>query len=159
MASRMHRRDVAPPTPDANGIGVSESIPVEPTAAGLEAARAFVRDTLTKWTLQPAVSNAVLDIAHELVSNAVQHATAPITLELLLEPARVRVIVRDASEAPVRRLPYRAGVSEHGLGIRLVAQLSTMWGQQLEAQGKSVWAVVNRRTRAERAAPQVRRGE
>ncbi len=39
-----------------------------------------------------------------------------------------------------RVLPYRPGLSEKGLGLRLVKQLSTYWGAAADDGGKWVWA-------------------
>ena len=37
-------------------------------------------------------------------------------------------------------LPYRPGLSDKGLGLRLVKQLSTHWGAAVDDGGKWVWA-------------------
>ena len=115
---------------------------VTPSADGLRAARTFVRETLQSWAVETRVANAALDVAHELVSNAVRHGDPPVELILALHGSAVEITVSDASPLPARRLPYRSGVSERGLGLRLVAQLSREWGQQPDADGKSVWAKV-----------------
>jgi len=103
---------------------------------------------MTEWQVDNAAANAAIDVAHELISNAVQHGLPPVTLILAYRPPVIDVVVRDASTEPARRLPYRPGVSERGLGLRLVAQLSSEWGQLYETDGKRVWAkVVERRPR------------
>jgi two-component sensor histidine kinase len=86
-------------------------------------------------------------VAHELVSNAVKHGDPPVALRLALHGSAVGITVSDASPLPARRLPYRSGVSERGLGLRLVTQLSREWGQRPDADGKSVWARVGVRPR------------
>jgi anti-sigma regulatory factor (Ser/Thr protein kinase) len=121
---------------------------VEPHADNVRAARLFARDVLAEWQVDSAAANAAVDVAHELISNAVKHGLPPVTLVLAYRPPVIDVVVSDASTEPARRLPYRAGVSERGLGLRLVAQLSSEWGQLYETGGKRVWAkVVERQAR------------
>jgi two-component sensor histidine kinase len=116
---------------------------VVPDAEGLRAAREFVRQTVRRWVSDLRVANAALDVAHELVSNAARHAAPPIRLTLLRESSAILITVTDGSPEPARRLPYRSGVSERGLGLRLVGQLSHEWGQRQEPDGKAVWARVH----------------
>jgi anti-sigma regulatory factor (Ser/Thr protein kinase) len=122
---------------------------VEPQADHVRAARVFAREVLVEWQVDNAAANAAVDVAHELISNAVQHGLPPVLLVLAYRPPVIDVVVSDGSTEPARRLPYRAGVSERGLGLRLVAQLSSEWGQLYETDGKRVWAkVVERRARS-----------
>jgi two-component sensor histidine kinase len=117
---------------------------VEPSAAGLQAARRLVVESMRQWCIDERAANAALDIANELMSNAVQHARPPISVRVELDGAAstVTVVVSDGDPTPARPLPYRAGLSERGLGLRLVTQLSTAWGQRRDGEGKSVWATV-----------------
>src|SRR4051794_32981575 len=129
---------------DADELTITAAHAVRPDAEGLRHARGFVRTTLESWRLDPSTANAAIDVAHELVSNAVQHGEPPVQLSLSLrhDATSVLVSVSDASPVPARLLPYRSGVSERGLGLRLVAQLSTEWAQTPTTTGKSVWATV-----------------
>ena len=101
-------------------------------------------------------SSASLDRAHllvsELVSNAVRHGGAPITLVIACMGVEgVLVAVSDGSPVfPVsRQVPLRA---EGGRGVHLVDTLSTEWGVERGARpgggreaaaesagGKTVW--------------------
>jgi len=125
---------------------------VEGGSAQMREVRAELRSELHSWQLGERVANAVLDVAHELVVNAHQHGTPPVRLRVTVGIAEVRVEVYDASSVPARLLPYRPGVSEHGLGLQLVRQLSITWGQTLqdaersEPAGKFVWAIFPRPT-------------
>jgi len=103
--------------------------------------RSFVRRTLLAWEVDASHASAVLDVTDELVTNALRHGQQPITLTLERDTA-VRVLVHDASFEMATVLPYRSGVSEHGLGLRLVRQLSDRWGQVSDGNGKVVWAEV-----------------
>ena len=89
-----------------------------------------------------AVVSAVIDIASELVANAVRYASRPVVLAVELEPDGMRVSVWDDGPGRPRRLPYRPGISERGLGLQLVTHLSESWGCQEDQDGKWVWAHV-----------------
>src|SRR4051794_748478 len=96
------------------------TVDVGAQVAELRGTRAFVRETLSSWDIDDATANAVIDVAHELVSNAIRHGLPPITLRLEHDDSIVRVRVSDGSPQPATILPYRAGVSDHGIGLRLV---------------------------------------
>ena len=125
-------------------VGMPLSHAVEPTPDGLRAARQLIIESLREWMIDERAANAALDIANELMSNAVQHGRPPIAVRLDLDRigGTVTVVVSDGSSEAARPLPYRPGLSERGLGLRIVAQLSTTWGQRSEGEGKSVWATV-----------------
>ena len=118
---------------------------VDPSADGLRAARQLVIESMRQWCVDERTANAALDIANELTSNAVQHGRPPISVAVELDAptGAVTVVVTDGDPTPARPLPYRAGVSERGLGLRIVTQLATTWGQRPEGDGKSVWATVH----------------
>ena len=113
--------------------------------AEMRAARNRLRALLEEWQLDQRLANAVLDVAHELLVNAHRHGAPEVRLTVQTGTNEIRVDVRDGSSAPARLLPYRPGVSEHGLGLQLVRQLSSQWGQTTDDNGKSVWAVFTRR--------------
>jgi anti-sigma regulatory factor (Ser/Thr protein kinase) len=106
------------------------------------AARSFTRSTCEAWGVSGAASSTAVDLASELVSNAARHAGGPIELALELSDPRMLVTVWDASEDPPRVMPYRPGITEQGIGLRLVDQLSESWGWVAEPHGKRVWASV-----------------
>jgi two-component sensor histidine kinase len=118
---------------------------VAATADAMRTVRTQLRELLTQWRLEDRTANAVLDVTHELLVNAHQHGTAPVQLTLEAGTAEIRAAVRDCSASPARLLAYRPGVSDHGLGLQLVRQLSSQWGQTTHDDGKSVWAVFERR--------------
>ena len=107
-----------------------------------EAARRFCRQTCDMWSVPGAVVNAVIDIASELVANAVQHASGPVVLSIELESDGVRIGAWDDGPGRPRLLPYRAGISERGIGLQLVTHLSEDWGCSEDQNGKWVWARV-----------------
>ena len=119
---------------------------VAPDAQQMRAVRDRLRELLSHWQLDDRLANAVLDVTHELLVNAHQHGAPPVRLVVEAGTDAIRADVRDASPVPARVLPYRPGFSERGLGLRLVRQLSTQWGQTTDDDGKSVWASFARRT-------------
>src|SRR4051794_40924423 len=127
-------------TPDDGTPRVRYVTDVAPTTQGVHDARIGLRAVLVDLGMQPRMSNAALDVAHELLLNAHQHAAPPIRLAVEVSNALVLVEVRDGSVEPARSLPYRPGVSDHGLGLRLVRQLAMEWGQDVGTDGKTVWA-------------------
>lgn len=106
------------------------------------AARSFAGLTCATWTVPATATGTVVDLVSELVSNAALHAGGTIDLALERRGSHVLVSVHDGSAEPPRLLPYRRGVSERGIGLRLVDQLSESWGWNAEPAGKQVWARV-----------------
>lgn len=83
----------------------------------------------------------VLICASELVSNAAQHGSPPIRLELDLDPdaSTIYLGVADAGPGePLLSTPPPEAV--HGRGLLVVDSLSSSWGCERLAQGKRVWA-------------------
>lgn len=103
-------------------------------------ARAFTAQTCEQWDLPDSVRNAAVDVASELVSNAAAHGSGRVVLALERGAGNLLVRVWDDGPGSPRVLPYRPGVSEKGLGLRLVKQLSTHWGAAADDGGKWVWA-------------------
>jgi len=132
----------APSEPD---LQLQLSCAVTARPAEMRAVRNQLRGLLQQWQLETRLANAVLDVAHELLVNAHQHGSPQVRLTVQTGTNEIRIDVHDGSDAPARLLPYRPGVSEHGLGLQLVRQLSTQWGQTTDDDGKSVWAVFARR--------------
>lgn len=126
------------PSPAQPALVRRTVLEVAPTAP--EAARSFCRETCAVWAVEAGVVTAVIDVASELVSNAVRHASGPIVLALERTADGMRVSVWDDGPGRPRVLPYRPGVSEHGIGMRLISHLSERWGCSEDQDGKWVWA-------------------
>jgi hypothetical protein len=77
-------------------------------------------------------------------------------MELELRDGSVDVVVHDGDHRPAVLRPYRAGVSDSGLGLHLVRQLALTWGQEEEAAGKRVWGRIAREQRTGGAAKRAR---
>lgn len=138
-------RPVAPAGASGADLELHFTTDMELTRASLRATKARLREVLVEWQIDDRTANAAYDVAHELLSNALRHGTAPVELAVHATAEQIRVQVSDAARAPARMLPYRPGISEHGLGLRLVQQLSAQWGQKMHDRGKTVWATFHRR--------------
>ncbi|WP_342750237.1 ATP-binding protein [Amycolatopsis australiensis] len=123
-----------------------QQLAASPQASAL--ARSFVGRVCAEWDVPEHVEDALM-IATELVENAIRHTTSTPRLRLELRRGVFTVAVADDDPRPavLFELP-RPG---HGLGLRLVAQTSRVWGCSGSwTGGKVVWAVLARRRRSSR---------
>jgi len=102
-------------------------------------ARDFVAGSLQRWGLHRLAPDASL-LTSELVSNAVIHARTPIELRVRLLDEGLRIEVRDNVCYGLEPPHQGAGLHGRGLGLRVVAQLSSRWGADPMPDGKTVWA-------------------
>ncbi|SDN54493.1 ATP-binding SpoIIE family protein phosphatase [Actinacidiphila guanduensis] len=101
------------------------------------AARSALVGRMEEWGLGELAFTMEL-VVSELVTNAVQHAAAPVGLRLILDDALV-CEVSDASSTsphPRRAEPWE----ESGRGLFLVGQLADRWGTRYTPTGKTIWA-------------------
>ena len=101
-------------------------------------ARAFLRASLATEKLDGFGEVTEL-LTSELVTNAVVHAASPAIVRVVVEGARLRVEVDDASIEPavvVRSSDLEQG---SGRGLLLVEELATRWGSDIRPDGKTVW--------------------
>ncbi|MFC8449657.1 SpoIIE family protein phosphatase [Kitasatospora sp. NPDC057223] len=99
-------------------------------------ARRLATHTLRRWGLDHLIEPTELMVS-ELVTNAVQHATRPVTLSLV-RTSRLRCEVGDDSPLLPRR--RRAGPEdERGRGLQIVARCADRWGATRLGAGKVVW--------------------
>ena len=132
--------DADAPEPDAASLALVRRVELAPNRASARRARAFTVQTCDRWGLPASVRNAAVDIASELVANAAAHGSGPVVLALERGAGNLLVRAWDDGPGSPRVLPYRPGLSEKGLGLRLVKQLSTHWGAAADDGGKWVWA-------------------
>lgn len=105
-------------------------------------ARAATAEMVTALHLEPMYDDLAI-VVSELVTNAVRHAQAPVSLELQANAERVTVAVADGSPAaPVAR--DAPDDSEGGRGMALVGLLAADTGFRAQPSGKTVWATLNR---------------
>ncbi|WP_436759030.1 ATP-binding protein [Streptosporangium sp. V21-05] len=112
-------------------------LPADPEAVGV--VRRLAREVLVGWGISTMTENVTM-VVSELVSNAVVHGQAPITLSLHRHGRIVCGEVTDHSA--VWSAPLPAGPdSEHGRGLAIVAAYADRWGVESAPQGKTVWFV------------------
>jgi anti-sigma regulatory factor (Ser/Thr protein kinase) len=115
---------------------VSADLPADVTAPGR--ARRIVAASLATRGLEELLEPAVL-LASEVVTNAVVHGGGHARLGVEHDRRRIRVSVRDASNARPRRLDLGLEATS-GRGVQLLDQLATRWGVDLHLpRGKTVW--------------------
>jgi anti-sigma regulatory factor (Ser/Thr protein kinase) len=116
-------------------------------------ARNHVQAFLDAHGLNGESGPAALVIASELVTNAVVHASAPITLEVAVRDYTLQLGVHDGDAGAALIATGRVAWGDSsGRGLELVASLARCWGVQTDADGKQVWAQIDVQTR-ERAHP------
>jgi len=113
------------------------ALPRSPSSVG--AARRFIVARTAAWAFPKPVADQLVLIGSELVTNAVLHARTELTLTLELREDRVRISVKDRSQAPPTLRHYRPDALT-GRGLGVVAALSDLWGVSTAPDGKVVWA-------------------
>jgi anti-sigma regulatory factor (Ser/Thr protein kinase) len=105
------------------------------------AARALVREVCAAWGLWDVVDEAVL-VVSELVSNAVDHARSASRVMLSLDGRGLTIAVRDSCVCePPRPRPLKPA-GTRGRGLFIVSAVSSAWGVEEHADGKTIWAVL-----------------
>jgi len=91
--------------------------------------------------IEPEVRHEARLLVSELVTNAVLHAAEPITLEVAVCDARLRVEVFDGDDrAAVLAVRRANGDAMAGRGLTIIDAFSHRWGVRRHRGGKSVWA-------------------
>ncbi|MDH6622508.1 PAS domain-containing protein/anti-sigma regulatory factor (Ser/Thr protein kinase) [Streptomyces sp. LBL] len=104
-------------------------------------ARRFTARTLRRWKAE-AVSDAVLLVVSELVTNALVHTQGPVRVDLTLRGDRVRVCVSDSSPRAPAKPVIVDWESTGGRGLLLVEAMSDSFGSTPVAGGKQVWSEI-----------------
>lgn len=125
----------------------------DPRAA--RAARQFLRRELATWQVGHELADVAVLCLSELVTNAVMHTGASSQLQVSLDEATLRLVVRDQGRpgsvpAPAADVdPLRA----HGRGLQLVDALAHRWGAEREDSGTTVWVELDRPARSRDERP------
>ena len=122
-------------------------LPAEPASVGL--ARRYFGSVAADAGLPEDVRCAGAFAVSELVTNAVQHGRAPITLRVTAMPRTLRVAVTDGSNRPpklrsrarTRPLASDRRSGNHGRGLAIVETVADRWGcaPSVQSPGKTVW--------------------
>ena len=106
---------------------------------GVRAARRTAAEVVRGWAVRRSVGDDAGLVVSELVTNAFTHGRSDVVLRLLHDGDCVRIEVSDDdTRLPVQLAPDPQSLS--GRGLALVAALSTLWGAERTASGKTVWA-------------------
>jgi anti-sigma regulatory factor (Ser/Thr protein kinase) len=104
--------------------------------------RRFVAEVLERSGTD--VSDAVLLVTSELVTNAVRHGDGDVELRIDVDADHVRLEVLDDGHVEVaapRRVPSPTAIG--GRGLHLVREASNRWGSGFDPAGRTlVWAEV-----------------
>ena len=119
-------------------VRVRTTLPASVTTPA--AARAVVRDALERGSADVRIDDVAL-VVSELVTNAVLHGDGDITLDVVVEPATVRIAVEDSGSGAAEAVDA-AGNAESGRGLMLVSKIAARWGVRPAHRGKVVWADV-----------------
>jgi anti-sigma regulatory factor (Ser/Thr protein kinase) len=117
----------------------SAEITLPRNPSSVATARRFIQARAAAWSFPAPAGEQLVLIGSELVTNAVLHARTELTLTLERRGGRVRISVKDRSQAPATLRHYRADALT-GRGLGVVATLSDSWGISAAADGKVVWA-------------------
>ncbi|MEU9113623.1 SpoIIE family protein phosphatase [Streptomyces sp. NPDC048483] len=111
-----------------------------PDPALVAGARTLAARQLTEWGMADLVFTTEL-IVSELVTNAIRHATGPITLRLIRQDVLICEVFDASSTSP--RLRHARTTDEGGRGLFIVAQLTRRWGTRYTPTGKIIWTEQN----------------
>jgi hypothetical protein len=122
-------------------------LPFEGASGAVARSRTFIRNTLHSYGWSGSddeqvvvLSDDVLLVAVELVTNACLHAGGPVELRVVRTPELIRIEVDDRSEeAPQARAPH-SGTRPGGHGLHIIRRLTLDWGTVVHrGDGKTVW--------------------
>ncbi|MCB5178309.1 ATP-binding protein [Streptomyces antimicrobicus] len=132
---------------------------VGPDPAEVGRARRWARSRLAGSGIgdDESLTETLILLISELVTNAVVHTGCPAVLRMLFGGPGVRVEVTDASDRPPAPR-HASGDDTGGRGLELVDGLADRWGWQREGAGKRIWCEIDRARkdcaqRSEKTAP------
>jgi hypothetical protein len=109
-------------------------------------ARQLIRDTCPLWQVDAELQDAAQVVVNELVDVAVGDAGSASQLTLERASRVLRLSVQDAQlSRPLYRPQGQLTDPLHrgrGLGLEMLAKLTTAWGVDMASQGKIAWAVI-----------------
>jgi anti-sigma regulatory factor (Ser/Thr protein kinase) len=118
----------------------------EPEVTSTSRIRRRLQAAIAQWGLPAEIIENVLLVVEELVANAVDHARTPFRLtvdHLLIDRSgrALRIAVHDQCPQPVSVRPFDARAAR-GRGLQMIEALTSRWGCDRTAAGKTVWALL-----------------
>ena len=144
LRSRSRRRGTGgdrPDEPSSPGPRWGVQWESEPPASAVPFARDQLTRVLAEWGVVGEAGEPTQLVVTELLSNAIDHGSAPVQLVVSFPGDSVRVEVHDAAAEPPRLQPQDPWQAR-GRGLQMVDALSSRWGWTPDPAGKSVWADV-----------------
>ena len=144
-----------PPPAPANGAEVWCDDVVSP--AGITFSRSLLRRRIMHAPQPPGMGDSDVDVLllayEELASNAIRHGRLPVhVMVTTMDDCWLIDVVDGAAECPPEP-PVDRDPAQGGLGLQLVARLSTTHGWWTEQDRKHVWACVHPGDRWDLPAP------
>ena len=132
-------RDVARANIDFERTGADVDLVLDAVPRSVTVARHAVRAALSAVAAPVEVTEDVLLLVSELVTNAILHAGTDVRVSATVTPGRVLVAVSDDDPEHAPHRPDRGRMATSGRGIGLVDLLSSAWGIEIGPQSKVVW--------------------
>ncbi|MFD4375289.1 ATP-binding protein [Streptomyces sp. NPDC058527] len=104
--------------------------------------RHALRELLGAWG-EPGAGDVAELLTSELVTNALVHTGHGAVVTATVDPAQLRVEVRDFESGLTGPLVPPADDGTSGRGLFLVRELADSWGVEERATGKVVWFELN----------------
>ena len=119
---------------------VDAELVLESERSAPRAARHWVMRAIAEAGIGGASNQVVELLTGELVSNAVVHGPTggTVTVQVQIDGTVVRVLVSDTGGG-VPTVGHPEPTAPSGRGLALVEALSSSWGTQKRADGKTVW--------------------
>jgi anti-sigma regulatory factor (Ser/Thr protein kinase) len=117
-----------------------------PVPEAIGAVRRFVTETLVAWDERMLIGDATL-VVSELATNAVRHARSAFRASISRDRSVIRIGVDDTS-SDLPKMTDPAPYARGGRGVAIVDRLSTRWGTDPLADGKTVWSELSRSAKA-----------
>ena len=113
----------------------------EPHATTPARIRRTLRAAFAQWELPGDAAEDALMVVEELVANVVDHARTPFRLTVDHDGPFLRITVRDGCTGAPQVRPFSAR-ADRGRGLQMIEALTSRWGCDRTAAGKTVWAVL-----------------
>ncbi|TJZ44501.1 ATP-binding protein [Streptomyces piniterrae] len=126
---------------DRPGQGGAWPLPHRPEA--VRAARSIAREVLALWKVTPEVADVAVLVVSELVTNAVEHASPPLTLHLSRVPGdgAVHVEVTDGGPAATEGdWAASCAEGERGRGLTIIDTVAAAHGDHWQTGHATHWA-------------------